>query len=273
MSLMTFPTCRPAIQHSPISSWCPEPKADPRGAPRAWVTPRGQAPRSLAARVAAGPASRSLFDMDTLAGRFRYYWDLTSSTTLLATRADIGRARHLMQCRRAAARAGTDDDARMTKAEFLAAAAYHGGGLGAADYARLDKEGVGSLPMALVRHQLPALEMANAWLNERLVAATTHPETSEYAFPPFRRSAFVAANIPIYLGMLMSPQTTGFIVFWQVFNQVRAPAPPFPVGSEGRAGRLRRSPPPFRVPRVLRRSGPLLSPIGWRLIAAAGEVA
>jgi sideroflexin-5 len=112
-------------------------------------------------------ASREKFDMSNMFERLKYFWQITSLSTLFATRDEINKA---------------------CTVHFKPSSHTH-------------------------------LPLSKRWECERLVSATLHPETKEYVYVPFRRSAFVAVNIPIYVGMLMSPQTRGWIVFWQWLNQ------------------------------------------------------
>ena len=100
-------------------------------------------------------ASREIFDMSSLFSRFKYFWQITSPSTLFASRNEIERASHV----------------------YFNPASYKN------------------------------MPLQRRWECERLCCASLHPETKEYVLPPFRRSAFVAVNIPIYVGMLMSPQT------------------------------------------------------------------
>jgi len=112
-------------------------------------------------------ASREMYDMSSLFGRFKYFWHITSPSTLFASRSEIERASRVY----------------------------------------FNPTSHKNLPLS------------RRWECERLCSASLHPETKEYVLPPFRRSAFVAVNIPIYVGMLMSPQTRIWIVFWQWLNQ------------------------------------------------------
>lgn len=59
---------------------------------------------------------------------------------------------------------------------------------------------------------------------QRLMKAITvrdsmvHPDTGETIWLPMRRAFFLPSNMPIFLGMLLSPQTVGWITTWQVVN-------------------------------------------------------
>eukprot|EP00358_Blepharisma_japonicum_P005028 CAMPEP_0202944806 /NCGR_PEP_ID=MMETSP1395-20130829/5693_1 /ASSEMBLY_ACC=CAM_ASM_000871 /TAXON_ID=5961 /ORGANISM="Blepharisma japonicum, Strain Stock R1072" /LENGTH=314 /DNA_ID=CAMNT_0049644055 /DNA_START=34 /DNA_END=978 /DNA_ORIENTATION=+ len=53
------------------------------------------------------------------------------------------------------------------------------------------------------------------WLKE----AVFHPDTNEPILKIFRLSAFGGVNIPIGIGMLLSPKTPFNIAFWQAVNQ------------------------------------------------------
>ena len=51
-----------------------------------------------------------------------------------------------------------------------------------------------------------------------IMAASVSPDTGEIISWPTRTSAFVPTNIPIIVGMLTSPPTQVYTVFWQWLN-------------------------------------------------------
>ncbi|KAJ1471588.1 Tricarboxylate/iron carrier [Baffinella frigidus] len=57
------------------------------------------------------------------------------------------------------------------------------------------------------------------WAARTLTDAVLHPDTKEIMPAPFRVCAFVPANIPICMGMLMTPPTMANVLFWQWMNQ------------------------------------------------------
>ena len=57
------------------------------------------------------------------------------------------------------------------------------------------------------------------WNAKWLVDSTVHPDTGKLVPAFFRLSAFVPVNIPIMIGMLLSPKTAFSIPFWQAVNQ------------------------------------------------------
>ena len=57
------------------------------------------------------------------------------------------------------------------------------------------------------------------WFARNVVQSTFHPDTGEPVFKLFRLSAFVPANAPIMIGILLSPKTAFSIPFWQATNQ------------------------------------------------------
>jgi len=55
--------------------------------------------------------------------------------------------------------------------------------------------------------------------NKKLVlAASTNPDTGAVIPWPMRTSSFVPTNIPIIVGMLCSPPTQFYTIFWQWLN-------------------------------------------------------
>eukprot|EP00297_Palpitomonas_bilix_P013001 CAMPEP_0113872994 /NCGR_PEP_ID=MMETSP0780_2-20120614/3525_1 /TAXON_ID=652834 /ORGANISM="Palpitomonas bilix" /LENGTH=291 /DNA_ID=CAMNT_0000858593 /DNA_START=34 /DNA_END=906 /DNA_ORIENTATION=+ /assembly_acc=CAM_ASM_000599 len=60
---------------------------------------------------------------------------------------------------------------------------------------------------------------SEAFLAKKLYRGCVHPQTGDIIHPFFRRAAFLPVNIPIYAGMLLSPSTFPWIVFWQFVNQ------------------------------------------------------
>lgn len=57
------------------------------------------------------------------------------------------------------------------------------------------------------------------WNAKWIVDSTVHPDTGKLVPAFFRLSAFVPVNIPIMIGMLLSPKTAFSIPFWQAVNQ------------------------------------------------------
>lgn len=57
------------------------------------------------------------------------------------------------------------------------------------------------------------------WNAKWLVDSTIHPDTGNIVPAFFRLSAFIPVNIPIMIGMLLSPKTAFSIPFWQAVNQ------------------------------------------------------
>jgi len=57
------------------------------------------------------------------------------------------------------------------------------------------------------------------WNAKWIVDSTVHPDTGNLVPAFFRLSAFVPVNIPIMIGMLLSPKTAFSIPFWQAVNQ------------------------------------------------------
>ena len=52
-----------------------------------------------------------------------------------------------------------------------------------------------------------------------IVASSTSPDSGEVIPWAMRTCSFVPTNIPIILGMLVSPPTMMYTIFWQVTNQ------------------------------------------------------
>lgn len=58
-------------------------------------------------------------------------------------------------------------------------------------------------------------------LHEAIVTrdAARHPVTGQAVFLPVRRTMFIPMNLPIAAGIILSPQTVGWVFFWQWVNQ------------------------------------------------------
>ena len=54
----------------------------------------------------------------------------------------------------------------------------------------------------------------------KIVLSSVHQDTREIIPWYFRRSAFIPTNLPLYAGMLYTPQTIPWIIFWQTSNQM-----------------------------------------------------
>jgi tricarboxylate carrier len=57
------------------------------------------------------------------------------------------------------------------------------------------------------------------WDARWLTQSVLHPDSGQAILAPFRLSAFIPANIPIMVGILLTKKTTFNIVFWQATNQ------------------------------------------------------
>lgn len=57
------------------------------------------------------------------------------------------------------------------------------------------------------------------WDARWLTQSVFHPDSGEAIVAPFRLASFVPANIPIMIGILLTPKTFFNIAFWQAANQ------------------------------------------------------
>ena len=69
-------------------------------------------------------------------------------------------------------------------------------------------------------HGVPKPEAKRSlWDSKWLVDSVYHPDTGKPVPILFRMSTFLPANIPILVGMLLSPKTAFSVPFWQAVNQ------------------------------------------------------